>query len=262
MTALAENPPPRAEDGVLLRTESLGHRYGKFTAVDDVSISIRAGEIKALIGPNGAGKTTLINLLSGQVSPTNGRIFYKGRDMTGLRSNDFARRGIGRSFQITSIFPGIPVIENIRIAAQVSRARDFDFVRHVDGLTATRERAEALLDYMGLGQYGTDFAGTLSHGDQRRLEIAIVLATDPEVVLLDEPAAGMSQKDAEEFSEILIEIAKERTVFFIEHNIDFVMKIAHRIAVMRGGNLLAEGTPSEIRENDEVRRAYLGSLHG
>jgi branched-chain amino acid transport system ATP-binding protein len=245
----------------VLRIVSVGKQYGSFVAVADVSFSVGHGEVKALIGPNGAGKTTLFNILSGQVAPTGGKIFYKGQDVTGMSANALARIGIGRSFQITSVFPKLSLRRNIEVAAQSRTHRDLDFVSSAASLTNVRDRAEKILDRVGLSKLIDQDAGQLSHGDQRRLEIGIVLATDPELILLDEPTAGMSHEDSAEFAVLLGEIARDKTVVFVEHNIDFVMKIAQRIVVMERGRVLIEGTPAEVRESPEVRRAYLGSLH-
>jgi branched-chain amino acid transport system ATP-binding protein len=252
-------PMPSGEP--ILRIESVSRKYGSFVAVADVSFSVSVGEVKALIGPNGAGKTTLFNMLSGQVAPTDGRIFYKGQDVTGMPANALARIGIGRSFQITSVFPKLSVRRNVEVAAQSRTHRDLDFFSSAASLANNRDRAERILARVGLSKFIDQEAGRLSHGDQRRLEIGIVLATDPELILLDEPTAGMSHEDSAEFATLLGEIARGKTVVFVEHNIDFVMNAAQRIVVMERGRVLVEGTPAEVRDSPEVRRAYLGSLH-
>lgn len=245
----------------VLQTEALARHYGNFVAVSDVSLTVLSGEVKALIGPNGAGKTTLFNMLSGQMAPTAGRIIYKGEDITSLPANRLAHLGIGRSFQISSIFPKLSVLENVEIAVQSRRHRGFDFFTLRAKLTDIRDRAHELLQLVGLTRFSRQQAGRLSHGDQRRLEIGLVLATDPELVLLDEPTAGMSRDDTTEFTELISTIREGRTILFVEHNIDFVMRISHRVAVMEGGKILFEGSPLEVRSSPEVRRAYLGSMH-
>ena len=245
----------------LLTTEGLGKDFGRLTAVQSVSLSVAPGELKAIIGPNGAGKTTLFNLITGQLVPSRGLITYKGADMTRSPAYELARRGIGRSFQVTNVFRRLSVLENVRIAVQAVLKRGYDFLSSVKRLGEAEARAAAILETIGLGEYRDTEAGYLSHGDQRRLEIGIVLATDPELVLLDEPTSGMSREEILETMNLIRRIAENKTVVFIEHNMDVVTTIAQRIAVMHRGAVLAEGSPAEIRAHPEVRRAYLGSLY-
>lgn len=247
--------------GPLLTIERLGKDFGNFTAVQEVSLTVRRGELKAIIGPNGAGKTTLFNMLSGQLKPSRGRTVYRGEDITAAPAHVLAHCGIGRSFQITTVFRGLSVLENVRIAVQSLRHRHYDFMSRAHALDLTRERAAQVLDDIGLSEYRDAPAATLSHGDQRRLEIGIVLATDPELLLLDEPTAGMSREEASATMELLRRIAEDRTVLFVEHNMEFVMGIAQTIVVMQSGTVIAEGSPAEIRADPRVRRAYLGNLY-
>jgi branched-chain amino acid transport system ATP-binding protein len=258
MHAVQGDPTP---PGPILKTEAVGRFYGNFVAVADVSFALTVGEIKALIGPNGAGKTTLFNMMSGQMPPSSGRILYKGQDITGFPANVLAHLGIGRSFQVTSVFRKLSVLQNVEIAVQARRHPRLDVFSSASRLEHVRNRAEEILALVGLSRFLAQQAGSLSHGDQRRLEIGIVLATDPELILLDEPTAGMSREDSAEFALLLPKLAKDKTVLFVEHNIDFVMNNAQRIVVMERGRILLEGTPAEIRASEEVRRVYLGSLH-
>jgi branched-chain amino acid transport system ATP-binding protein len=250
-----------SEPEPLLLAEQVGKDFGHFAAVEQVSLAVRRGELKAIIGPNGAGKTTLFNMLSGEIKPSRGRIFYRGADITRAPAYRLAHIGIGRSFQVTNVFRRLTVLENVRIAAQAKRHRDYDFVSSAEGLTQTAEIAERVLETIGLAQYRDAAASSLSHGDQRRLEIGIVLATEPELVLLDEPTAGMSREEARSTMALIREVAATRTVLFVEHNMEFVMGVSQAVVVMQAGRIIAEGTPAEIRADPEVRRAYLGNLY-
>ncbi len=245
----------------LLWVDRIGKDFGNFTAVREVSLQVRQGELKAIIGPNGAGKTTLFNMLSGQLKPSRGRVVYRGSDIGESPTHRLAHLGIGRSFQITNVFRGLTVLENVRIAVQAKLHRHYDFAARAGSLSQTRDAAERILRTIGLADYADAPASTLSHGDQRRLEIGIVLATDPELVLLDEPTAGMSREEARATMELLREIARGRTVLFVEHNMEFVMGISQSIVVMQSGTVIAEGSPTEIRVSPVVRRAYLGNLY-
>jgi branched-chain amino acid transport system ATP-binding protein len=242
----------------LLRTAGVGKDFGGFTAVRNVDLRVAAGEVRAIIGPNGAGKTTLFNLISGELTPSRGRIFYRGADVTRAPSYELARRGIGRSFQVTNVFRRLSVLENVRIAVQARFGARYDFFTSVGRRPEVRERAEEILRTIGLADDRHREAGVLSHGDQRRLEIGIVLATDPELVLLDEPTSGMSREETHATLELIQRVAARKTIVFIEHNMDVVMHAARVITVMHRGDVIAEGGPAEIRAHDEVRRAYLG----
>jgi branched-chain amino acid transport system ATP-binding protein len=252
---------PDDERDVLLSLEGVGKDFGHFTAVRDVSLKVRCGELKAIIGPNGAGKTTLFNMLSGELKPSRGRILYRGIDIAQRAAHALAHIGIGRSFQITNVFRGLSVLENVRIAVQSKRRFQYDFLSPARSLTGTMETADQILNAIGLARYRGALANSLSHGDQRRLEIGIVLATAPDLVLLDEPTAGMSRDEARQTMELIRGISVGRTVLFVEHNMEFVMGISQSVIVMQSGQVIAEGTAAEIRASAVVRRAYLGNLY-
>jgi len=245
------------DDGVLLRTEQLTRSYGSLLAVDKVDVVVRQGELRSIIGPNGAGKTTFFRLISGEVGPTSGRIWFRGRDVTGLAQHVMARLGIGKSYQITNIFPHLSVLENVRVAVQ-GHARSFDFWSRADRLSVVRDRAVDLLRTMGLAGKAEHLAAHLSHGEKRHLELAIALAADPVLLLLDEPTAGMSPEETDETIVLIRELAAGRTIVLVEHKMKLVMKISDRITVLHQGQVLADGTPEEIRANTLVQQTYLG----
>ena len=246
-------------DAVLLRTEQLTRAFGSLIAVDRVNVSVRRGELRSIIGPNGAGKTTFFRLISGEMAPTNGRIWFDGRDITGLPQHAVARLGISKSYQITNVFPHLTSLENVRVAVQ-GHARAFNFWSRADRLTDVRERAQTLLERAGLGGKGTLLAAHLSHGEKRHLEIAIALASDPALLLLDEPTAGMSPEETDETMTLIRALATGRTLVLVEHKMKVVMKISDRITVLHQGQVLAEGTPEEIRANALVQQTYLGAV--
>jgi branched-chain amino acid transport system ATP-binding protein len=244
----------------VFRTENLTRRFSGFTAVNKVSIEIPEGGVRTIIGPNGAGKTTFFNLLSGLLPPTEGRIWFKDREITALLAYQRARLGIARSFQITNIFAHLTVYENVRLAVQAvhdGRANFFLPQARMGDLASLVERA---LHDVGLWEAREARAENLSHGDQRRLEIALVLASDPPVLLLDEPLAGMSPTETHETVELIQRISPGRTILLVEHDIDVVMAISTTITVFQTGSVLATGTPQEIRGNEAVQRAYLGEF--
>jgi branched-chain amino acid transport system ATP-binding protein len=250
----------QADAGYAFKTEHLTRAFSGFRAVNDVSLEIPTGGVRTIIGPNGAGKTTFFNLLSGLLPPSGGRIFFGGRDITRLSAHERARLGIARSFQITNIFAKLSVFENVRLAVQAvydGKANFFFPSRTFSGLEA---RTRGILDDIGLGGLAEALAENLSHGDQRRLEIGLVLARDPEVLLLDEPLAGMSPTETHATVELIVRIAPGRTIVLVEHDIDVIMQISASITVLQTGQVLAVGTPQEIRENEAVQRAYLGGL--
>ena len=242
----------------VLETRDLTRAYGSLLAVNRVSISVRQGELRSIIGPNGAGKTTFFRLISGEVSPSSGRIWFGGRDITGLPQHEVVRLGVAKSYQITNVFPHLSVIENVRVAAQ-GHARSLDFWSRADRLTEVRDRALALLKTVGLAAKADLLAAHLSHGEKRHLEIGIALAADPTLLLLDEPTAGMSPEETNETMELIRELAVGRTLVLVEHKMKLVMNISERITVLHQGQVLAEGTPEEIRANDLVQRTYLGA---
>jgi branched-chain amino acid transport system ATP-binding protein len=226
-------------------------------AVCDVSISLHRGELHAVIGPNGAGKTTLVNMLSGEIRPSAGDIFLEGRNVTGQPAWRMTRMGVGRSFQRTNIFSSLTVLENVRLAAQAvsSVGHPFKEALRETGLVAT---AIAALERVGLGEYQARGAGTLAHGQQRQLEIAMTLAGAPKVLLLDEPLAGMGPEESLRITALLKGLAREHAVLLIEHDMDFVFAVADWMTVMAEGAVLAEGRPEAIRANTTVQQAYLG----
>ena len=210
-----------------------------------------------MIGPNGAGKSTFFNLISGAFPPSEGRILYKGRDITGTPPHGFARMGIAKSFQITNVFPHLTAHENVRVAAQAKVSR-FDLFRHRAGLAGLAEKADALLAEVGLEGRGDRLARELAHGEQRALEIAMALAGDPDLLLMDEPTAGMSPEETRDMMELVRRLALRRSLILVEHKMKLVMDLCQRLLVLHQGRLLAEGTPDEIRADAEVRRVYLG----
>jgi ABC-type branched-subunit amino acid transport system ATPase component len=245
-----------AGDGRLLESQGLTKSFGGLTAVNRVDFQVRRGELRSVIGPNGAGKTTFFNLLTGVLPPSGGRILFKGRDITGLPAHAVSRLGIARSYQVTNIFGDLTVFENVRIAAQ-SRVTHYQFWGNADRLAAVNERAEEILRHLGLGDKRHVRGAELSHGEQRYLEIGIALATDPDFLLLDEPTAGMSPDETQRTAAFVRKLAGHVTIVVVEHDMEVVMGISDRITVLNYGEVLAEGTPAEIRDNADVRRVYL-----
>jgi len=241
-----------------LSCERVGVRFGEFAALDDVSLDFEPGKIHSIIGPNGAGKTTLINVLSGGIRPSGGCVRMGTRDITASGRHRRAGLGIGRSFQTVNLFPGLSVFENLRLGAQARRFRLQPFWRPVEGLAGVRDDAERVLDVVGLGALRDRPAGELSHGDQRALELGLTLTTDPSILLLDEPLAGIGHNAVQSAVRMIREVARGRTVLLIEHNMDIVMSISDRIVVLVGGRVLAIGDPATIRTDARVRDAYLG----
>lgn len=242
----------------LLETRKLGRNFGGLAAVRDVSLSLHAGELHAVIGPNGAGKSTLVNLLSGQIAPSAGQIILGGVDVTGQPAHRMAHLGIGRSFQRTNIFTTLTVLENVRLAAQ---AVALPWTQVLCGAASQRnliERAQAALTRVGLADAAHQTAATLSHGAQRQLEIAMTLASNPKVLLLDEPLAGMGPEEGERIAVLLKGLAVEHAVLLIEHDMDFVFAVSDTMTVMVNGEVIASGPPASIRANANVQNAYLG----
>jgi len=246
----------------LLETKGLGRAFGALNAVTDVSLAVTAGELRAVIGPNGAGKTTLFHLISGLLPATAGRVFFRGEDVTGLGAPARCRRGVSRTFQITSIFPELTVVENVRMAVQLKRGGNFRVLGGRALLAETEARARENLAFLGLGERAGEPAGTLPHGDQRLLEIAMAVAQEPELLLLDEPTQGLSPEDTAATVAVIRQIARDRrlTIVLVEHDMDVVFDLADRISVLHFGQLIAEGTPDQIRANVDVQTAYLGGL--
>ena len=248
---------------ILLETHNLRKAFGALVAVDDVSIQVHARTIHSIIGPNGAGKTTFFNLLSGNIEPTSGKVIYKGKDITRLPLHRSAHIGIGRSFQITNLFPNLTALENVRLACQALGKDNFSFLRPASHFRLYEQRAWAILQQVGLAERALMLARTLPHGDQRKLELGIILAADPELLLLDEPTAGMAAEQVPELLALIkqIQTSGDKTIVLVEHNMNVVMSISDRITVMHQGQMLAEGTPAEIAANETVQRAYLGGLY-
>ncbi len=248
---------------ILLETHNLRKAFGALVAVDDVSIQVQAGTIHSIIGPNGAGKTTFFNLLSGNLEPTAGRVVYKGKDITRLPLHRSAHIGIGRSFQITNLFPNLTALENVRLACQAMGRDNFRFLQPAGQFKRYEQQAWAILQQVGLAERALMPARTLPHGDQRKLELGIILASDPELLLLDEPTAGMAAEQVPELMALIreIQVSGDKTVVLVEHNMNVVMSISDRITVMHQGQVLAEGTPAEIAANETVQSAYLGGLY-
>ena len=248
-------------DDVILETRGLTKEFRGFMAVRDVSLRVRRGTIHALIGPNGAGKTTCFNLLTHFLAPTRGRITFKGQDITGRRPADIARLGLVRSFQISAVFPHLTALENVRIALQRGRGRSFDFWRSERALDALRERARELLAAVGLEGFAATPAVELPYGRKRALEIATTLALDPEMMLLDEPTAGMAHEDVDRISALIKQVARNRTVLMVEHNLRVVEHLSDTITVLARGEILAEGDYGAVSAHPEVVQAYLGVGH-
>jgi branched-chain amino acid transport system ATP-binding protein len=246
----------------ILETRRLGRTFGALQAVADVSFAVQAGELRAVIGPNGAGKTTLFHLISGLLAPSAGRVFLRGEDVTALSSPSRCRRGISRTFQITSIFPELTALENVRMAVQLKGGGNFRILGGQPLLAATERRARQSLEALGLGPRADAPAATLPHGDQRLLEIAMAVAQEPDVLLLDEPTQGLSPEDTVATVEVIRRIVRERhlTMLLVEHDMDVVFGLADRVSVLHFGQLIADGTPDEVRANPDVQKAYLGGI--
>jgi len=240
----------------VLRTEGLTIRFGGLAALNNVNISVNRGEIRAIIGPNGAGKSTFFNCLTGVLRPTAGRILFNGADITGLPPNLISRAGIARSYQITTIMPNATTLENVRIAAQ-SRRHGWNMLRHHSHFTDIVGKAEAVLAAVGLAAKADELASNLSHGEQRNLEIGIALATEPQLLCLDEPTAGMSSGETHETMELVRRIGRDLTILIVEHDMQVVMELADRITVLHYGEILAEGSPEDIQQNPRVLEVYL-----
>src|SRR5215831_170973 len=248
-------------DDTILETRSLTKEFKGFVAVKDVALKIRRGTIHALIGPNGAGKTTCFNLLTHFLTPTRGHIFYNGREITGSRPAAIARMGLVRSFQISAVFPNLTALENVRIALQRMGGHSFDFWRSASTLASLHDKAHALLDAVGLSDFAHTHAGELAYGRKRALEIATTLALEPEMLLLDEPTAGMTHEDVERIAALIKRVAADRTVLMVEHNLSVVSTLSDHITVLARGEVLAEGDYARVSSHPAVVEAYLGTAH-
>jgi branched-chain amino acid transport system ATP-binding protein len=262
ITATSTDAPPAASSGrdaaspVVLRTEQLTVRFGGLTALDNINFTVRRGDIHAVIGPNGAGKSTLFNCITGVLRPTSGRILFNDADITRLPSNRISQKGIARSYQITNILPNATTLENVRIAAQ-SRRHGWSMLTRASAYRDIIDKAEAVLEAVGLRRKAEELAANLSHGEQRNLEIGIALATEPSLLCLDEPTAGMSAAETGETKALVRRIAKDLTILIVEHDMQVVMELAQRVSVLHYGRVLAEGTPAEIQANPRVLEVYL-----
>jgi len=248
-------------DDILIRTESLTKSFAGFIAVNKVSLDVKRGTIHALIGPNGAGKTTYFNLLTRFLPVTEGRIFFKGKDITNYKPYDVARLGIVRSFQISAVFPHLTVLENVRVALQRFRRDNYFFWRSDSVLNELNDRARQLLVDVGLEGYTNAVASELPYGRKRALEVATTLALDPELLLLDEPTSGMAHEDIGRIVDLIRRVAANRTVLMVEHNLSVVANLSDRITVMQRGEILADGKYEDVSKNPAVIEAYMGTAH-
>ena len=246
---------------MILETEGLTKEFAGFTAVNGVTLQVKRGTIHALIGPNGAGKTTCFNLLTKFLIPTRGSIKFKGQDITSLQPADVARLGLVRSFQISAVFPHMSVLENVRIALQRARGGSFDFWRSASVLNDFNQRALELIEDVGLASFANWLAVELPYGRKRALEIATTLALDPQMLLLDEPTAGMGHEDIDRIAQLIKRVSADRTVLMVEHNLSVVSDLSDTITVLTRGRVLAEGDYQTVSTNPEVREAYMGTGH-
>jgi branched-chain amino acid transport system ATP-binding protein len=249
------------KDDIILATNGLTREFSGFVAVDGVDLSVRRGSIHALIGPNGAGKTTCFNLLTRFLAPSRGRIYFNGDDITATPPAAISRKGLVRSFQISAVFPKMTVLENVRIALQRKRGSSYDFWRSERTLSTLNEGALDLLEAVGLVEYREANANELSYGRKRALEIATTLALDPEMLLLDEPMAGMTPSDIKSISELIRRTAHDRTVLMVEHNLSVVADLSDAITVLSRGRILAEGDYASVASDERVIEAYIGEAH-
>lgn len=250
-----ETDYPTDDDGALLEVEGLTRMFGSFTAVDDVDISIPAGELHSIIGPNGAGKTTLFNMIAGSLTPTAGHIQFQGEDITNVDQDERARRGISRAFQITQLFPDLSIHENLRLAAQ-SQSQRLNPLVTPDPIHD--ERARDMLSRLDIQARPSAVAKNLSHGDKKKLEIGMALVSDPTLLMLDEPTSGVAEAELPTLLDFLVDAVEDLTVLLIEHDVDLVLELSDRITVLDRGEIIARGTSEEIAANETVEEAYMG----
>jgi len=250
-----------AEPEYILETIGLTKEFAGFTAVNNVSLKVKRNTIHALIGPNGAGKTTVFNLLTKFLQPSKGTILYNGKDITVTKPADVARLGLVRSFQISAVFPNLTALENVRVALQREHGESFDFWRSKSVLNRFNERARALLDDVGLSAFADIRAAEMPYGRKRALEIATTLALEPEMMLLDEPMAGMGHEDIDKIAALIQRIAANHTILMVEHNLNVVSNLSNKITVLTRGHILAEGDYTTLTQDERVREAYLGAGH-
>jgi branched-chain amino acid transport system ATP-binding protein len=247
----------------ILETKDLTIQFGGHVAVNGINLTVKDKELKSIIGPNGAGKTTLFNLISGQLTPTKGSVHFKGENITSMSTVGRARKGIGRSFQITNVFPNLTVLENVRLAVQSKMGIRYQMLKHFQSYTEITEKSYAYLDLVLLKHRANAVAKNLAHGEQRKLEIAMLLALETDILLLDEPTAGMSLDDVPAILEVIQKIKEEgdKTILLIEHKMDMILNLSDSVLVLFNGAFLADGSPEEIMENETVQTAYLGGLY-
>lgn len=242
----------------LLETRDLSRSFGSLSAVQHVDLAVEPGEVRAIIGPNGAGKTTLFNLITGKLPPTRGKVIFAGEDITGLPTHTIVRRGIGRSFQITNIFPRLTALENVLVGVLARSGRTRNLVAPLTSFPEETREAEEILGRVDLLAKAHVRASALGHGERRNLEVGLTLALSPRLILLDEPTAGMSVDETASTVQLIRRLAEQATVLFTEHDMSIVFSIAHRITVLHQGSVIAEGTPEQIRGDRLVQAAYLG----
>ena len=244
----------------ILCLSGIAKEFGRFSVIEDVNLEVDQGERHALIGPNGAGKSTLFNLITGQYFPTHGHIHFKDKRIDHLPPFKINRLGIARSFQIINIFKAMTVFENVRNAVVAKHRLSLNFMRPLTGLTKVQEETETILNRINLRPFRNEPAGTLGYGQQRALEIGLTIAQDPELVLLDEPGAGLTREETKEIIQLIREVTAQKTLLIIEHDMDVVFNLADRISVLNWGKILVTGTPEQIKKNEMVKEAYLGNL--
>lgn len=250
------------ESTAMLRTEGLVKRFGSFTAIDEVSLTVERGEFRSIIGPNGAGKTTLFNLISGALDATEGAVYFNGEEVTDRPPEKRIQLGMGRSFQISNVLDGLSVRENVRLAVQATRRDSYSLLeslfRPTDRYDEINEAVDQILEQVGLAAVAEETAAALPYGDKRRLEIGAVLATDPELVLFDEPTAGMSPEQTQETVDLIRDVLAEQSLVLVEHDIELVMALSDSVTVLNRGEVIAEGSPEAIANDPEVQDAYIG----
>ena len=262
MATTGDSAADTRESTAMLRTERLVKRFGSFTAIDEVSLTVERGEFRSIIGPNGAGKTTLFNLISGALDATEGTVYFNGEEITDRPPEKRIQLGMGRSFQISNVLDGLSVRENVRLAVQATRRDSYGLLeslfRPTDRYDGINEDVDRILEQVGLKAVAEETAAALPYGDKRRLEIGAVLATDPELVLFDEPTAGMSPEQTQETVDLIQDVLAEQSLVLVEHDIELVMELSDSITVLNRGEVIAEGSPEAIANDPEVQDAYIG----
>ncbi len=241
-----------------METASVNMRFGGLTALDNVTFSVQEGEVRGIIGPNGAGKTTLFNVITGELKPTSGKIFLRGRDITSFTPHVICQEGLSRTFQLTFIFPEMTVYESIWVGVNTRARRPWNPFVLADRVADLSQKAREISQLVGLEERMNELAANLSYGDQKVLEIAMALSTQPSVLLLDEPTQGVSPKETDNISEVIKKLSKKMTIILIEHSMDIVLSLCNSITVLNEGRVVAEGSPEEISKNEEVQRVYIG----